>query len=158
MKMVEGGIDARMECLSDFAVGSCYAGIAFLNGGCNLVHAMSFPLGGMYKVPHGESNYELFTTCMKYYNEQNPTGSITEINKVLADIMGCEADGSVVYDKLEELLSSLIKVKPLREYGVTEATCRQMAETCWEQQQRLLTNTYVEVDTETIYNLYMKLL
>jgi len=158
MTMTEKGLDARFECLDDFAVGSCYAGIAFLNGGCNLVHAMSFPLGGMFHVAHGESNYEIFTAAMKYYNKMNPTGSITEINKVLADIMGCEADGDVVYDKLEEALSSLIKVKPLKEYGVTEEICRQMADTCWEQQQRLLTNTYVEVNADIIYDLYMQLL
>lgn len=155
-KMSEEGLDARLDCLDDFAVGSNYAGVAFLNGGCNIVHAMSFPLGGLFHVPHGESNYELFTTCMKYYNEQKPDGSITEINKVLADIMGCEADGSVVYDKLEETLASLIKIKPLSEYGVTPEICKEMSQTCWEQQQRLLTNTYVEVNTDIIYDLYMK--
>ena len=157
-KMSKEGVDARFELLDDFAVGSNYAGIAFLNGGCNLVHAMSFPLGGLFKVAHGESNYELFTTVMKYYNEQNPNGSIQEINKVLADILECENSGNVVYDKLEETLASLIKVKPLSEYGVTKEICRQMADSCWDQQQRLLTNTYVEVNADIIYDLYLKVL
>ncbi len=155
-QLVEKGPEYRLEILDDFVVGSDYAGIAFQNGGCNAIHAMSFPLGGMFKVPHGESNYEFFTTVMKYYYDQKPDGDIQLLNKVLAEVLGCSPEGKEVYDKLEETLAALIKVKPLTEYGVTEEICRKMAEICYAKQQRLLTNTYVEMDTEEIYKLYMK--
>ncbi|MCB6367458.1 iron-containing alcohol dehydrogenase, partial [Intestinibacillus massiliensis] len=53
----EGGEEARFNYLDEFVTAACYAGIAFLQAGCATVHAMSFPLGGTYHVPHGESNY-----------------------------------------------------------------------------------------------------
>ena len=54
------GEDSRFDYLDEYITASCYAGIAFLQAGCATVHAMSFPLGGTYHVPHGESNYALF--------------------------------------------------------------------------------------------------
>ncbi|MBQ0060048.1 MAG: 4-hydroxybutyrate dehydrogenase [Lachnospiraceae bacterium] len=157
-KMVEEGPDARFEILEDFSIGSNYAGIAFGTGGCNAVHAMSFPLGGMFHVAHGESNYALFTTVMKFYARKNPTGAIKDINRVLADILGLDTDGPEVYDALEEALCSLIRRKPLREYGVNEEICAEMADLVIEQQQRLMTNTYVEMDYNDVYNLYLQCL
>ena len=35
--------------------------------GCAAVHAMSYPLGARYHVPHGESNYAIFTEVLKTY-------------------------------------------------------------------------------------------
>ena len=46
---------------------STYAGIAFGNAGCAAVHAMSYPLGAKYHVPHGEANYAIFTEVYKTY-------------------------------------------------------------------------------------------
>ena len=50
-------------------LGSTFAGIAFGNAGCAAVHAMSYPLGSTFHVPHGESNYAMFTGVMKNYME-----------------------------------------------------------------------------------------
>ncbi len=157
-KMIQDGPETRLDNMDDFVLGSNYAGIAFGTAGCNLVHAMSFPLGGMYHVAHGESNYALFTTCMKWYYEQNPDGCIKDVNHVLAQILGCKTEGEEVYDKLEETLSTLIRRKPLREYGVTEESIETMADLVIEQQQRLLQKTYVDVDRDTIRDLYLKVL
>lgn len=156
--MIEKGPEYRLEIMDDFVLGSTYAGLAFGTGGCNAVHAMSFPLGGMFKVPHGESNYALFTTVMKYYYVTKPEGAIADINEVLAGILGCEAKGVDVYDKLEEALSALIRRKPLSEYGVTEETCDKMADLVIAEQQRLMTNTYVPMDKEIVKELYLKVL
>ncbi|MFV0527697.1 MAG: 4-hydroxybutyrate dehydrogenase [Lachnospiraceae bacterium] len=157
-EMEKQGPEWRIDHIEDFVLGSNYAGIAFGTAGCNAVHAMSFPLGGMFKVAHGESNYALFTTVMKYYYKQNPDGVIKDINAVLSDILGCSCEGVEVYDRLEDTLSALIKRKPLREYGVTEEICGQMAKLVIEQQQRLMTNTYVPMDEETVRNLYLEVL
>ncbi len=157
-QMIEKGPEYRLEIMDDFVLGSNYAGIAFGTAGCNAVHAMSFPLGGMFHVAHGESNYELFTTVMKYYYKMNPDGDIKEINHVLAEILGCETEGAEVYDKLEEALAALIRRKPLSEYGVTEEICDQMAELVIAEQQRLMTNTYVEMDKEAVKSLYLQVL
>ena len=75
----EKGQDARFEYMDQFVTASFYAGIAFLKAGCGPVHGMSFPLGGTYHVPHGESNYMLFGAIMDYYDEHKPDGEIMKL-------------------------------------------------------------------------------
>jgi len=47
---------------------------------------MSYPLGGKYHIPHGESNYALFTGVFKTYTSLNPDGEIKIINSLIAEI------------------------------------------------------------------------
>ena len=54
--------------------------------------------------------------------------------------------------------AALIRRKPLSEYGVTEEICDQMAELVIAEQQRLMTNTYVEMDKEAVKSLYLQVL
>ena len=97
------GPEARIPLLNDFLKASNYAGIAFGNAGCAAVHAMAYPLGANYHVPHGESNYALFTGVMKNYMEIRSDGEIASLNRFIADILEC--DVNEVYDELEKLLN-----------------------------------------------------
>jgi alcohol dehydrogenase class IV len=38
------------------ALGSLFAGLSFYNAGVAGVHGLAYPLGGLFKLPHGESN------------------------------------------------------------------------------------------------------
>ena len=87
MAILEKGEEYRFELLEDFAIASNFAGIAFGNTGVGAVHAMSYPLGGTYHVPHGEANYQFFTEVFKTYNKKKPDGKIKEINEILARIL-----------------------------------------------------------------------
>ncbi|WP_428859927.1 iron-containing alcohol dehydrogenase [Bifidobacterium dentium] len=62
----------RNELMRDFLIASDYAGISFDTGGCTAVHALSYQLGGKYHVPHGESNYAMFTDVLRNYMEIKP--------------------------------------------------------------------------------------
>src|SRR5699024_3032559 len=53
-KAVFDGKDAQAR--ENMALGSLLAGISFYNAGVAGVHGLSYPLGGLYKIPHGESN------------------------------------------------------------------------------------------------------
>ena len=59
-KIRDEGKDSRFEYGEEYLTAATYAGLAFLQAGCATVHAMPFPLGGTYHVPHGEANYLLF--------------------------------------------------------------------------------------------------
>ena len=72
-----------------------------------------------------------------------------------ADILGCEADK--VYDALEELLDRIIPRKKLHEYGMKESECESWADDVIELQQRLLNQSYVKFDRETMVKLYRRL-
>lgn len=118
-KVLENGPEYRKEIIEDFVVGSNYAGIAFYNSGVGAVHALSFPLGGQYNVPHGESNYRCFLEIFRTYFRKAPTGKILELNELLANVLRVDNNGNV-YDELEKLLNGLISEKKLREYGMKE--------------------------------------
>ena len=134
---------------------SNYAGIAFGNAGCAAVHAMSYPLGATYHVPHGESNYAMFTGVMKNYMEIKKDGEIAKLNRFIADILGCSTDD--VYEELEKLLNHLIQKKPLHEYGMREEEIEEFTDSVIENQQRLLANNFVSLDRERMIKIYREL-
>jgi 4-hydroxybutyrate dehydrogenase len=154
-EIAKNGPEARIPLLKEFLVASNYAGIAFGNAGCGAVHAMSYPLGANYHVAHGEANYQMFIGVFKKYQRLNPEGKISKLNKFLADILNCKEDE--VYTKIEELLNVLIPKKQLREYGLKEEELREFTQSVMTKQGRLMANNYVELNEETVYEIYKSL-
>lgn len=153
--VAEKGEEARMPLLGDFLVASNMAGIAFGNAGTGAVHAMSYPLSGTYHVAHGEANYQFLTAVFRKYAQANPTGDIQEIEEFLSETLACEKDA--VYQELEALLSKIISRRPLREFGMKEEEIRSFAESVIAGQQRLIQQSYVIFDTDTIEEIYREL-
>ncbi|MGI6182117.1 MAG: 4-hydroxybutyrate dehydrogenase [Agathobaculum sp.] len=137
----ENGPDARLDYLDEYVTASLYAGVAFLKAGCATVHGMSFPLGGTYHVPHGESNYALFGKILEIYDEKNPDGEIMRFKELIARITGCEVKDAIPY--LNGLLEKVLPLKPLHEYGFKEEDIKGFAESVEANQQRLITNSYI---------------
>lgn len=54
-------LSAKLEMLW----ASYYGGVAINHAGTHLVHALSYPLGGKYHLPHGVANAILLAPCMK---------------------------------------------------------------------------------------------
>lgn len=156
LKMIEKGQDYRFEIMEDFLVASNYAGIAFANTGVGAVHALSYPLGGNYHVPHGEANYQFFTEVFKTYNKLNPSGKIKELNKILSDILGTQ-NNSGVYDALEGVLNKLLSKKNLKEFGMKKEEIEVFTDSVIAMHQRLLVNNYVPLSREQMLNIYEKL-
>ena len=154
--MVQRGSEYRNEIIGEFAVGSNFAGIAFGNTGVGAVHAMSMTFGGAYHIPHGEANYEFFTTVFRAYSQKNPNGKIRELNKIIADALCCKA-GDDVYTCLENVLNTLIVRKPLKEFGMKADECEIFADTTIASQQRLLINNYVPLTRDELANIYKAL-
>lgn len=155
-KISENGREALTELLPDFCLASSMAGIAFGNAGCGAVHAMSYPLGAAFHVPHGEANYAMFTGVFKKYMKINPNGSISELNGIMAEILDCKA--GEIYSEIEKLLnSSILQKKALHEYGMTNTQIEEFADSVIANQQRLLANNYAFLDREAIISIYTDL-
>lgn len=155
-KLASDGQQALQELLPDFCLASTLAGIAFGNAGCAAVHAMSYPLGAEFHIPHGESNYAMFTGVFKKYMEINPNGAINELNKLMADILCCEVEN--VYDEIEKLLNAaILQKKSLSEYGMTKEQIEAFTDSVIANQQRLLGNNYVPLDRSDLIDIYTKL-
>lgn len=155
LNIIEKGEDYRFERLEDMMIASNYAGIAFGNTGVGAVHALSYPLGGMYHVAHGEANYQFFTEVFKLYNEKNPNGAIKEVNEIFAKLLKTSTEN--IYDAVDEVLGKLISKNLLRSYGMKEDEIEIFSNSVLLSQQRLLANNYVEFSKEDIHGIYSRL-
>jgi len=155
LNIIDKGEEYRFERLEDMAVASNYAGIAFGNAGVGAVHALSYPLGGKYHVPHGEANYQFFTDVFKLYTSKNPEGAIKEVNERLASLLDTTPDS--VYEKVEQLLGQLLSKNKLSSYGMTAEEKELFTDSVIEGQGRLLANNYVPLTRDEILGVYSNL-
>ena len=58
-----------MQARSDMLLGSCCAGMAFANSPVAAVHALAYPIGSHFHVPHGLSNALMLAHVMRANNE-----------------------------------------------------------------------------------------
>lgn len=153
--VIAHGPESRVDVLGDLLTASTYAGIAFGNAGCAAVHAMSYPLGAAYHVPHGEANYAMFTGVYQTYLRLQPEGIITALNETLSALLGCSQEQ--VYDALENLLNHLLPKKALHEYGMTQSDIDTFTHTVMTKQGRLMANNYTTLDEDTVRGIYREL-
>ncbi len=73
----------NLEARSNMLMGSLLAGKALATAGVGLVHAMAYPMGGMFNIPHGLANAVLLPYVMEYNIIGNP-----EKFAALAEVMG----------------------------------------------------------------------
>lgn len=148
----ENGADSWTDKGEDFLIASNLAGIAFGYAGCAAVHALSYPLGGTYHIPHGEANQLMFAAVFKKYKEKAPVGKINRLEEILAQLLGTTPDQAL--DALYELMEVVLKRRDLREYGVKEEELVTFTDSVIEEQQRLLNNNYVFLDRDDMIEIY----
>jgi len=78
----------------DMAIGSLYAGISLANAGVTAVHALAYPLGGQFNVPHGIANGLL----LPYVMEFNVLGNIPKFAQI-AHFLGEKLDHLPLLDQ-----------------------------------------------------------
>lgn len=88
-----GNLEARTAML----LGSLLAGKALATAGVGLVHAMAYPLGGMFNVPHGLANAVLLPYVMEY----NLIGNLHKY-ALIAETMGQDVEGLSLRGAAEE--------------------------------------------------------
>ncbi len=147
--------EARHRWAGAMLTAANMAGVAFGNVGVGAVHALSYPLGGVYHVPHGEANYQLFTEVFKVYRTKDASGLLLELEHHLARCLGSSLPD--VYEALDALLGQLIARQPLRAYGMQEHECQSFALAVIDTQQRLLRNNWVDLSQAEIEAIYRRL-
>ncbi|WP_138264466.1 4-hydroxybutyrate dehydrogenase [[Clostridium] hylemonae] len=153
--VIENGPDRRMELMEEFLTASNLAGIAFGNAGTGAVHAMSYPLSGVYHVTHGEANYQFLIAVFCAYQRFRPEGKLKRLNECLAGMLGCKA--GEVYTELKNVLDKIIERKRLREYGMKREEIESFAKSVETSQQRLLDQSYVKFSWEQMAEIYSQL-
>ena len=135
-------------------LGAMLAGQAFSNAPVAAVHALAYPIGGMFHVPHGLSNALVLPHVLRFN-----LGHATSLYAELAAIVAPQASGSEearaegLITALEALAAETGIVRTLREVGIAEADLDGLAEAAM-QQTRLLGNNPRSVtlpDARAIY-------
>lgn len=78
-----------------------------------------------------------------------------DLNIILSRLLECEVCN--VYDEMEKLLSNIIEKKSLREYSMKESDISLFAENVVDNQQRLLSQSYIVLSKEEIESIYNEL-
>ena len=151
-KVVNDSKENWSQYAENFLIASNLAGIAFGNAGCAAVHALSYPLGGAYHIPHGEANQLMFESVYNKYYEKDPNGRIQDFLRVLSEILDAEKEDSL--KALFELTNQILERKPLSSYGIKKEELPEFVNSVIEGQQRLLNNNYVELSSNDMLEIY----
>ncbi len=148
------------EARGAMLLGSMLAGQAFANSPVAAVHALAYPIGGKFHVPHGLSNALVLPHVLKF-NVGDPTAGAHEQYAALAPHVfpdlgnegGSQATCQLFIQRLAELSSKLGLETQLRQVGIGEADLPGMAADAMKQT-RLLVNNPREVSEADALSIY----
>lgn len=146
-----GDADARAAML----LGSHLAGVAFANAPVGGVHALAYPLGGHFHVPHGHSNALMLAPVLAH-NLAAAAGLYAELLDCVAPGHGAVGHGQrarAFIDTLADLCRATGLPLRLRDVGITRADLPVLAAES-QKQQRLLVNNPVPIDEAEAQRLY----
>ena len=136
-------------------LGAMQAGQAFANAPVAAVHALAYPLGGHFHIPHGLSNSLVLPSVLRF-NMPEAHGLYAEIAELVTGrtLEGSdEAKALAMIEALETLIVDLELPATLNAAGVNEESLEQLAEDAMLQQ-RLLVNNPREVAYDDALGIY----
>ncbi|MES2069953.1 MAG: iron-containing alcohol dehydrogenase [Pseudomonadota bacterium] len=119
-----GNLDARQAML----LGAMLAGQSFANAPCAAVHALAYPIGGIFHVPHGLSNSLVLPHVLRF-NAPQAAGLYAELAAIIApEAQGStEARSSALITAMEALAKRVGIETQLRQVGIAEKDLDQLA-------------------------------
>lgn len=140
-------------------LGSMYGGLALTAAGTAAVHALAYPLGGMFNVTHGVANAMLLPHVMAF-NLDAIEGRLSNVARALD--LASQADADVdaarkLIDKMEEWTAAVDIPQDLRKFGVSEAHLDALAIAA-SKVKRLLGNNPKALTLDDMKSIYRRLL
>ena len=147
------------EARANMLLGSMLGGMAFTNAPVGAVHALAYPLGGNFHVPHGLSNALVLPYVMDY---NMPEASSLYLE--LADLCFPELKGVATDKKLDQMMAMTSSLgadlgleSTLSEVGVKESDLELLAGDAMKQT-RLLVNNPREMTYDAALDIYKRAL
>ncbi|MDW8844798.1 iron-containing alcohol dehydrogenase [Erwinia sp. MMLR14_017] len=142
----------------DMLWASYYGGAAIAHAGTHLVHAMSYPLGGKYHIPHGVANAILLAPCMQFVRPAAVAKFAQAYDLIPgANLSLSEEEKSVaLVDYFSALVKRLQLPASLDELGINADHLPYLVEAALEVQ-RLMKNVPAPVTASDVRNVYLTL-
>lgn len=136
MRLISGSIrravasGADLQARSDMLLGSYYGGVCLAGASAGAIHALSYPLGGRFHVPHGISNAMLFPHVMEF-------NYIADLEKfaAISEVLGEEVEGLSLREAAEASVNAVRTLcedvgvpTTLRELNVDPSAIPELAE------------------------------
>ena len=148
----------NINARSNMLFGSMLAGKAFANSPVAAVHALAYPIGGLFNISHGLSNSLVLPSVMKFnsINEETKKNYANLAPYVFKDLDNSKSDEIVCnnfIDSLESLSKELKLPYRLRDLQIPEEACQLMASEAMKQT-RLLVNNPRKIEESDAFNIY----
>ena len=108
---------------------------------------------------NGQANYEFFLEVFRLYSKLKPEGKISKFVNLLSEILIPKFEtqnnnSENVFDALEVLFNKIWNRKKARDFGMKEEEIKSFAINVFENQQRLLANSYELFKVEDLEEIY----
>ena len=150
---VADGKDATVR--ENMLLGSLFAGMAFANAPVGVVHALAYPLGGHYGLPHGLSNSLVFVPVLQF-NLPAAQPLYAELGRAILPPLtatGDEEAAAAFVAAISERVAAMPYAQTLRDAGVKPDDLPMLARDAMNVQ-RLLVNNPRDVAYEDALALY----
>lgn len=146
-----GNLEARLNMLW----ASYYGGASIAHAGTHLVHAMSYPLGGKYHIPHGVANAILLAPCMAFVRPSAVSKFARTYDLIPeADLTLSEEEKSyALVEYFDALVHRLDLPVTLRQLNITPDDIPYLSQGATEVQ-RLIKNVPMPVEKNQIEEIY----
>ncbi|MRS20072.1 iron-containing alcohol dehydrogenase [Enterobacteriaceae bacterium RIT692] len=147
-------LEARLNMLW----ASYYGGASIAHAGTHLVHAMSYPLGGKYHLPHGVANAILLAPCMRFVRPA-AVSKFAQAYDLLPDAdtsLDDEAKSHALVAYFAALVKRLKLPASLEELGIGPDHLPYLVEAALDVQ-RLMKNVPMKVGADDVRNVYLTL-
>jgi len=148
------------EARGNMLLGALLAGQAFANAPVAAVHALAYPLGGHYHIPHGLSNSLVLPSVLEF-NAPQASDLYADLADVMVDGGGAtvggtgsaEAKTAALVAALRQLIEDVNLPATLQEAKVAQSDLEMLARDAMLQQ-RLLINNPRDVTYEDVLSIY----
>ncbi|MET4056844.1 alcohol dehydrogenase class IV [Pantoea agglomerans] len=147
-------LQARLEMLW----ASYYGGASIAHAGTHLVHALSYPLGGRYHLPHGVANAILLAPCMRFVRPA-AVSKFAQVYDLLPDAdvrLSDEEKSHALVDYFTALVARLQLPASLEALGISPDHLPWLVEAALDVQ-RLMNNVPMAVTADDVRAVYLTL-
>lgn len=150
------------EAKTNMLIAAFYAGAAISSSGTTAVHALSYPLGGKYHIPHGVSNAMLLLPVMRF-NKSACLKKFAELFDAVAEAdfpglqMADEEKADRLLARMEEIIKRLEIPCSLSSFGIGTESLEELV-TAGMDVKRLLNNNKKEITHEDARRLYLEIM